>query len=258
MPYLRELEVALAAARLAAEAALPYFDRGIAAEQKPDDSPVTEADRAVERTVARFLSETCPDDGILGEEGASKPSRSGRRWIVDPIDGTRDFVRGNRMWCNLISLEAEGEVVAGVACFPALRETYYASRGSGAFLDGTRLRVSAIDRVTEAVICVSRYNVLDRVPFGERLREWMHGAWAARSFGGALDAMMVASGKAELWLEYSLKPWDIASIQVIAEEAGGTFLNFDGGRSIHGGNCLVCTPAIEAEVRRVTGITAPR
>ncbi len=254
MNFSQELDAALAAVRLAGETAMPYYDRGIAADRKSDDSPVTEADRAVERAVAAFLSERFPDDGVLGEEGAAKESRNGRRWIIDPIDGTRDFVRGNRMWCNLVGLEADGEVVAGAAGFPALGEVYFAARGAGAYRDGTRLRVSAIDRITEAVVCVSRYNVLHRIAFGERLGDWMRDAWAVRSFGGALDAMMVASGKAEVWLEYSLKAWDMAPIQVIVEEAGGSFFNFDGGRSIHGGNCIVCTPSMEAEVRRIAAI----
>ncbi|HTC90205.1 MAG TPA: inositol monophosphatase family protein, partial [Bryobacteraceae bacterium] len=110
--WVRELEIAMAAAKKAAELALQY-QRNIIVETKPDKSPVTQADRECERMIARMLSEAFPEDGILGEEGASTESRSGRRWIIDPIDGTRDYVRGNPLWANLIALEADNEVVVG-------------------------------------------------------------------------------------------------------------------------------------------------
>ena len=113
----KELEVATDVARKAAELALRY-QPGIVAETKPDKSPVTQADRECERMIARMLSDAFPEDGILGEEGARSDSRSGRRWIIDPIDGTRDYVRGNPLWANLIALEAEGDVAVGVVNLP--------------------------------------------------------------------------------------------------------------------------------------------
>src|SRR5580698_3352092 len=137
-----EFETGLAIARQAGEIAMRYYRTGIAFEAKPDDSPVTRADRECEQFIARELERAFPDDGLLGEEGAQKPSRNGRRWIIDPIDGTRDFVRGNPAWANLIGLEAGGEVVAGFACMPALGELFSASRGGGAFVNGQRMQVS--------------------------------------------------------------------------------------------------------------------
>ncbi len=129
------------AAKKAAELALRY-QPNIVAETKPDKSPVTQADRECERMIAGILSEAFPDDGILGEEGARAESRSGRRWIIDPIDGTRDYVRGNPLWANLIALEADGDVVAGVVNLPVLGKLYTASRGGGAFCDGARIHAS--------------------------------------------------------------------------------------------------------------------
>ncbi len=122
--WARELEVAMEAAKKAAELALRY-QPNIVAETKPDKSPVTQADRECERMIARILSEAFPDDGILGEEGARAESRSGRRWIIDPIDGTRDYVRGNPLWANLIALEADGDVVAGVVNLAGAREALH-------------------------------------------------------------------------------------------------------------------------------------
>src|SRR5713226_2081557 len=124
MPFGKELEVARKAAERAAGLALRHQSAGLRAEVKPDASPVTQADRECEKLIAGMLEDAFPDDGILGEEGARKSSRSGRRWIIDPIDGTRDFVRGNPLWANLIALEEGDAVVAGVVNLPVLGFTY--------------------------------------------------------------------------------------------------------------------------------------
>jgi hypothetical protein len=116
------------------------------------------ADRECEQFIARELERAFPDDGLLGEEGAQKPSRSGRRWIIDPIDGTRDFVRGNPAWANLIGLEVEGEVVAGFACMPALGDLFAASRGGGAFVNGERIHASRHRQHCQAVLCFDSLN----------------------------------------------------------------------------------------------------
>src|SRR5580698_5549330 len=138
----KELETGRTIAQQAGEIALRYYRTGIAFDIKSDDSPVTRADRECEQFIARELERAFPQDGLLGEEGAQKPSRNGRRWIIDPIDGTRDFVRGNPAWSNLIGLEADGEIVAGFANMPALGELFSASRGGGAFVNGQRMQVS--------------------------------------------------------------------------------------------------------------------
>src|SRR5207249_3757637 len=110
-----------------------------------------------EREIARALEEAFPEDGLLGEEGSAKDSRGGRRWIIDPIDGTRDFLRGNRAWSVLIGLEAEGEVVAGVSYFPAMDEMFTAARGAGAYCNGERIRASAISDPSQAVLSVNGF-----------------------------------------------------------------------------------------------------
>jgi histidinol-phosphatase len=245
----KELETGRSIARRAGEIALRYYRTGIAFESKPDDSPVTRADRECEQFIAGELERAFPDDGLLGEEGARKPSRSGRRWIVDPIDGTRDFVRGNPVWANLIGLEADGEVVAGFACMPALGELFAASRGGGAFVNDQRMRASSISAISQAVLCFDSLNSAAHQPFGGRLLAWMQPFWAVRSMGGCLDAMMVSRGHAEIWIETGGKPWDFAPLKIIAEEAGARFFDFKGKPTIYGGNCVVCAPALEQAVR---------
>jgi len=250
MSWETELEVLRSAADGAGELALRHRRGGFVVDSKADHSPVTTADRECERLIAGLLEEAFPDDGLLGEEGAAKPSRSGRRWIIDPIDGTRDFVRGGPSWAVLVGLESEGEPVAGVCFFPLLGDMYVASRGGGAWRNADRIEASAITTLSQAVLGLTGFDNLARQAFAPRLLDWAARFWTVRNFGGALDAMMVASGKAEAWIEPSAKSWDLAPLKVIVEEAGGRFFNFDGASSIHGGNAVACAPGLEAEVRR--------
>jgi fructose-1,6-bisphosphatase/inositol monophosphatase family enzyme len=250
MAWEKELQVARTVAVQAGEVGLRYQAGGVRAELKSDESPVTVADRECEQIIARTLSEAFPGDGLLGEEGALKESRSGRRWLIDPIDGTRDFIRGNDTWGVLIALEAQSEVVAGVCNLPAQNEMYFASRGGGAYRNRDRIRVSKIDSAAEAVLCLNGFNEALKLSFAGRLIEFMSQFWAVRSMGGCQDAMMVAGGRAEAWIEPSFKAWDIAPLKLIAEEAGGRFFNFDGGSSIYASDCVVCVPALEEELRQ--------
>ena len=248
--WFMELEAAMSIAKKAGQLALKYWNHGIIAERKPDASPVTVADREAEREIARALEEAFPEDGLLGEEGSAKDSRGGRRWIIDPIDGTRDFLRGNRAWSVLIGLEAEGEVVAGVSYFPAMDEMFTAARGAGAYCNGERIRASAISDPSQAVLSVNGFNAFGKHGIStDGLFEWMAQFWAVRSMGGCLDAVMIARGQADLWIEISGQPWDFAPLKVIAEEAGARFFNFDGGSSIYAGNCVMCAPGMEKLAR---------
>jgi histidinol-phosphatase len=227
--------------------------RGVTREDKADDSPVTVADRECERLIVEGLAAAFPEDGFLGEEGASRAGTSGRRWIVDPIDGTRDFVRGLPTWSNLIGLEADGEVVLGVCNLAAQRELYWAVRAGGAWCNDRRVRVSAIDRRDRAVACLTAFDNIAAAPFADRILDHLAGYWAVRSMGGCQDAVLVVSGRAEAWFELSARAWDLAPFLVLAEEAGARFFNFDGGRSIYGGNAVICAPFLERTLRELVG-----
>jgi histidinol phosphatase-like enzyme (inositol monophosphatase family) len=250
MDWSREVDAGRAIADRAGQIALRYHGRGIAFEAKADESPVTVADRETEQWIVRALEEQFPEDGLLGEEGAVKQSRSGRRWIIDPIDGTRDFVRGNPAWAVLIALEAGQEVVAGFAALPATGDLFFASRGGGAFRNDLPIRASSIASPAQAVLCINGLNGVAREPYAPRLLDWMADFWAVRSMGGCIDALMIAQGQADLWFEPTGKPWDFAPLQVIAEEAGARFFDFQGRRTIYGGNCILCAPGLEPEARR--------
>jgi histidinol-phosphatase len=246
----KELHYARIAARAAAENALRIQRAGVSAETKADQSPVTIADKEGEQIIARILSEAFPLDALLGEEGASKPGTSGRRWIIDPIDGTRDFLRGNLLWCVLIALEQGDHVIAGVAHFPMLNLTYFAGRRRGAYCNDTRIHCSKVDTIGQSVIMVNVGNKIVNRPDAAKWNEFISRFWAFRCLGGALDAMAVASGQAELWIEPAAQAWDFGPLKIIGEEAGAKYFTLKGTNSIHDHSGIVCAPGIETEVRR--------
>jgi histidinol-phosphatase len=255
MPFQQELDLARSVARRAGELALQYQTRGITPEDKSDASPVTIADRECEKLIARTLEEHFPQDGILGEEGSAKESSNGRKWIIDPIDGTRDFVRGLPLWSVLIGLEVNGVVETGVSFLAPRNEMFFAIRGQGAYKDDVRIGVSKIESASRAVLSVNGMHAINKRPFAPRLVPWMSRFWAVRSLGGCVDAMLLASGQIDVWIENTAKAWDLAPLRVILEEAGAHFGNFDGGRTIYGGDCFACVPALLPEVSELLGLS---
>ncbi len=220
-----DLELALELAEAADAISLPRFRTGLAVETKPDLTPVTEADRMVESELRRRLGERRPDDAILGEEeGVS--GRGARRWIVDPIDGTRNYARGVPVWATLIALEDSGTVELGVVSAPALGRRWWAERGAGAFGDGERLQVSAVTHVEDAVLS---FAYEDTVP------DLAKRAWHVRGFGDFWAHMLVAEGAVDGAVDaIGVSEWDLAVVQVIVEEAGGRFSDYTGVSRIDG------------------------
>jgi len=256
MNYQREIEFARRIAAAAGENARRLRAGGISAETKPDQSPVTIADKENERLIREAVEREFPDDGILGEEGSSKPGSSGRRWIIDPIDGTRDFVRGNRFWCVLVALEEADESLAGVAHFPLLDETYWAVRGGGSYLNQERLHVSRVESIEACMFSPNGLHLAEARPHMPRVTELMQRSWAVRSYGGALDACLVAAGKVEIWFEPKVEPWDLAALKLIVEEAGGAYFALDGSRRIDRRTAIACAPGVAARVRQAFGIAS--
>ncbi len=198
-------------------------------ETKPDRTPVTEADRAVEHELRAILARERPDDGITGEE-LGTIDRAGRRWIIDPLDGTRNYSRGIPVWATLIALERDGEVVIGVVSAPALHRRWFAERGSGAWAGDNRVRVSAIRRIEDAVLSF---------PLEHPVPALATRAWHARGYGDFWAHMLVAEGAIDGAIDaIGVKIWDLAAVQVIVEEAGGRFTDREGMRSIESGSAV--------------------
>jgi fructose-1,6-bisphosphatase/inositol monophosphatase family enzyme len=254
MPFEKELAVARSVARQSGELAKKLQAQGLKPEEKADLSPVTRADKECEKLISRLLLEVFPDDGLLGEEGAEKEAVNGRKWIIDPIDGTRDFVRGAPLWSVLIGLEVDGVVETGVCYLAPRGEMFFAIRGHGAFCDDTRIGVSNVSSASQAVLCINGLNNMSRRTFAPGLLEWMSRFWAVRSMGGCVDAMMLAAGQADFWIENTAKAWDLAPLKVILEEAGALFRNSNGADSIYGGDCLAFVPALESEALSLMAI----
>jgi histidinol phosphatase-like enzyme (inositol monophosphatase family) len=252
MAYERELTIGAEIARKAGDLALQIRQGGLGIEIKSDESPVTVADKACEKLIVEELTAAFPGDGLLGEEGAMQESTNGRRWIIDPIDGTRDFIRGTGAWSVLIGLEQDGQVVAGHAYFPAHGNMYSAALGAGAFRDGERIHCSDVSRKSEALICCNGLGFMHRYGFAPELVDWLAGFWTVRSMGGCLDAMLLARGSADVWIEAQAKPWDLAPLKIIAQEAGLVTFDFTGLDTIYGGNYVITVPALAEEILSFT------
>jgi histidinol-phosphatase len=256
MTYERELEKALEIAREAGKLAMALFYQAPPAEEKADASPVTLADRECERLITRRLQEYFGGDGILGEEGAHIPSRSGRRWLIDPIDGTRDFVRRNPFWSIQLALQVGSRVVLGIIYCPCMDAMLYAVAESGCFFNGTRVSASNITRLDKSILMVSGFkSAWDSWP-ADAVRFLTEKCWTVRCYGGCYDVITFAQAKADIWLSGSGMEWDYAPVQVIARECGAPFLTKDGTDRIDARHCVLCAPGIENEIRRILGILA--
>jgi histidinol-phosphatase len=242
-----DLELARRLADAADAISLPRFRTGLAIETKPDLTPVTEADRAVEKELRRILREERPDDAILGEEEGAAGSGA-RRWLLDPIDGTRNYVRGIPVWGTLIALEVDGVVQLGLVSAPALGRCWWAERGSGAFADGERVRVSAISRVEDAVLSFAIETELPAI--AQR-------AWHARAFGDFWPYMLIAEGSVDGAVDaVGVSEWDLAAMQVIVEEAGGRFSDRRGENRIDAGSAVASNGILHGEL--LAGLAAVR
>jgi histidinol-phosphatase len=221
------------AARAGGAVALEHYRRGFSVSIKADRSPVTEADHEAERAIVAVLRSRCPDHGTLGEElGESGPR--GRRFIVDPIDGTRNFVRRIPSWAVLIGLEEEGEVTAGVVYQPATGVLHSAWRGQGAWRDGERIRVSAVDALERALVVHSSVNFLRRSPYWEGFLHLAERTQVQRGLGDFSAYLWVAEGQGEIALSTTVKAWDVAALKILVEEAGGRLTDLDGRHGIYG------------------------
>jgi histidinol-phosphatase len=209
---------------------------------------VTEADHAVERALRARLAEARPDDAVLGEELGASRDAAARRWIVDPIDGTRNYSRGIPVWATLIALEERGGLRIGVVSAPALSRRWWAERGAGAFADGEPIRVSSVARIEDAVVCLTPDNPVPELA----LR-----AWHARGFGDFWAHMLVAEGVADGAIDaIGVSLWDLAAVQLIVEEAGGRFSDAAGVARPDGGTGISSNGLLHEELLAAAAQTA--
>jgi histidinol-phosphatase len=225
-------ELAVEAARNAGDLARAIYDTAVAVEWKADQSPVTVADRNAEQAIRSAVKRHFPNDGFLGEEFGEEPSASGFRWIIDPIDGTRSFVRHIPIWATLIGLEFQGEQIAGVAYIPVFNQLYRALRGDGAYRDDRRIHVSDVADLSESLLCYSSIGWFRKAGREQTFLELAAKTQRQRGYGDFYGFVLVAEGAVELMVEHGVHPWDVAATKAIIEEAGGTFTDWDGTPTI--------------------------
>jgi histidinol-phosphatase len=240
-----DLDLALRLADAADTIAMSRFRaRDLVVETKPDKTPVTETDRAVETELRTILAVERRRDAILGEE-EGQTGTSARRWIVDPIDGTRNYSRGVPVWATLIALEDHRRVTVGVVSAPALHRRWWAERGEGAHANGDAVRVSRVGRPEDAVLTFALEQSLPRLAAR---------AWHARGYGDFWSHMLVAEGAVDGAIDaIGVSVWDLAAVQVIVEEAGGTFTDFAGAHRIDGGSAISSNGLLHAELLEAVG-----
>lgn len=241
------LEAVQVVARLAGEVALRHYRTALAVETKGDGSPVTLADREAEQAARSWIAERFPDDGILGEEFGEAAGTSGRLWILDPIDGTKSFVRGYPMFSTQIALMHRGELVLGVSHASAAGEIAWARRGGGAWLNGVRCRVSDIADWSRATLSTGNLKTLARGSGWQRLASLVEGAHRTRGYGDYYHYHLLASGRLDCVLESDVNILDIAALAVIVREAGGVFTDLAGCEvGLATTSVLAGTPAMHA------------
>jgi len=252
------LDLARAACDAADAIALAHFRRDVPTERKPDRSFVTAADRAIEREIRDRILAAYPDHGLVGEEYGEEAGDARIRWLIDPIDGTHNFMRGVPLFGTLLAVEVDGEVQAGMMSAPAMRERWHAARGLGAWnrgLDGERrLRVSRVADIADAQLLYgsSRENVASGLMPG--FDATIAAAWRERGFGDFWGYALVAEGAAEAMFETGMHAWDLAAPQVVIEEAGGRVTDVTGSRRIDAPSFVGSNGLLHEELlRRLAG-----
>lgn len=245
MNYAAYLEFVTDVAYRAGQISLGYFRRGVAAEYKEDNTPVTEADRAVETFLRREIERAYPDHAIIGEEFGEEAGDDGRpAWIIDPIDGTKSFMRGVPLYGVLIGLEIEGEVRVGAAYYPGTDELLYAAEGMGAWCNGRRVRVSQIGELSRACVTYTTYHNFHKKRSHAVWERLSQAAYMVRGWSDAYGLLLVASGRTEAHLEPIMAVWDCGPFPIIFKEAGGYFGDWRGNPGHRHGEALACNAAL--------------
>ncbi|MGF7235021.1 MAG: inositol monophosphatase family protein [Frankia sp.] len=264
-----DLALALRLADAADEITLARFGAlDLRVENKPDNTPVSDADTAVETMIREVLAVERPADAVLGEEeglgGAAgqEAADARRRWVLDPVDGTKNFVRGVGVWGTLIALEIDEVVAVGVASAPAIGRRWWAARGLGAFgrstTGGTRpLAVSSVAKLGDAFLSYASIEGWAGAGRLDGFLELTHSVWRTRAYGDFWSHMMVAEGAVDLACEPEVSHWDLAALQVIVEEAGGTFTDLTGRRGPLGGSILTTNGLLHGPALEMLAIRPP-
>jgi histidinol-phosphatase len=243
----RELAFAHELADEATEIAMGVFRRDVEVTWKADLTPVTQADTQIESTIRKRVTEAFPDDAVLGEEEGGEEG-IGRVWVIDPIDGTRNFASGIQIWSTLIALVVDHEPEMSVVSAPALGERYQAVRGGGATMNGEPIHVSAVGSLEEAGVASGDIEAWYGTAMDARMRALESRARRRRGFGDFWGHMLVARGSMEIMVEPSVSVWDWAALVPVVTEAGGRLSQVDGSPLVHGGSIVTTNGRLHDDV----------
>jgi len=237
-----DLAMALSLADVADQMSLRRFGaHDLVVTLKSDSTPVSDADRDIERALRDRLAEQRPGDAVLGEEfgdGRAGPDAAGRQWIIDPIDGTKNYVRGVPVFATLIAIRCAGTVEAGVVSAPALGRRWWAARGEGAFVGGRPMRVSAVDHLADAFVSYDSLSGFGPWGLEDSFRSLLASCGRSRAFGDFWSHMLVAEGAIDIAVEPEVSIWDVAAVSIIVAEAGGRFTDLSGVDRCDGGSAV--------------------
>lgn len=226
-------ELAIEVAQKAGQHARTIYDSSFEVEWKQDRSPVTIADKQAEQIIREEVGKYFPQDGFLGEEFGDQPGTSGYRWIIDPVDGTKSFVRKIPMWGTLIGLEFRDEQIAGVVYMPNYGELWRALKGDGAYHLNRRIRVSDVSEMSKSMLCYSSISWFEKQNKQKQFLELSAKTDRQRGYGDFYGFCLVAQGSSEFMIDTGVHAWDVAAIKPIVEEAGGLFTDWSGTPNIH-------------------------
>lgn len=243
------LEFATETAWQAGQLTLGYFQSDLRTEFKEDDSPITAADREAEQLIRTRIEQAYPGHAIVGEEyGEQAADGASHRWIVDPIDGTRSFVRGVPLYAVLLGLEVEGRVEVGVAYYPALGELLAAATGAGCWWNGRPARVSEVDDLSAAIIAFTDATSFARYRRQQAWERFQQSGATVRGWSDAYGYLLVATGRAEAMLDPIMNPWDCGPFPPILREAGGYFGDWQGQETIYAAEAMATNAALHRDV----------
>ncbi len=243
------MQAAAEVAQFAASIAMRWYGGTVDVERKDDGSPVTIADREAELAARAWLRARFPLDGIQGEEFADEGGSARRRWILDPIDGTKAFVRGVPLWGTLVACCEGDTVLAGAACFPAVNELVVAAPGEGCWWNGARASVSSVATLANATALITDDGFAERSWRSTQWRSLASRVGVARTWGDCYGYLLVATGRAEIMVDDIVNAWDIAAMQPIIAEAGGVFSDWDGASTAFGGSAIATNAALAVVTR---------
>ena len=248
MPYLTEIELLKEIVLVVGKYQIEMQKKLKTVNLKEDRSPFTEVDVNSEKTIIDKISQKFPDDGFLGEESGETVGTSGRRWIIDPLDGTRPYIHGIPTYSILIALEDKGTLAAGIIHFPMLNETYYATLGGGAFCNGEKISVSKTEKLSDSMASALGVVEAAKEEKGKLLLELLQKCEYSYGFMDAYSYTSVAAGKLDFCVSLLDKPWDRAPAAIIVKEAGGVFSDLSGNETIYSDDFIVSTAKTHKEI----------